>query len=44
MDRDYLAPPTRGKLVSLDPALILTPPRGLEVGYVPMVTCQEKTD
>ncbi len=42
IDRDYMAPPTRGKLVSLDPALIVTPPRGLEVGYVPIVTRQER--
>jgi len=41
-DRDYMAPPTRGKLVSLDPALLVTPPPGLEAGYVPIVTRQEK--
>jgi hypothetical protein len=40
IDRDYMAPPTRGKLVSLDPALLVTPPKGLEVGYVPIVTKQ----
>jgi hypothetical protein len=40
-DRDYLAPPTVGKLASLDPALVLTPPKGLEVGYVPIATRQE---
>jgi hypothetical protein len=40
MDRDYIPPPTRGKLVSLDPALLVTPPEGLEVGYVPIVTRQ----
>ena len=40
IDRDYMAPPTRGKLVALDPALIVTPPKGLEVGYVPIVTRQ----
>ena len=39
-DRDYMAPPTRGKLVALDPALMVTPPKGLEVGYVPIVTHQ----
>lgn len=41
IDRDYMAPPTRGKLVALDPALLVSPPRGLEVGYVPIVTHQE---
>ena len=40
MDRDYMGPPTRGKLVALDPALLVTPPKGLEVGYVPIVTKQ----
>jgi hypothetical protein len=39
-DRDYMAPPTRGKLVALDPALLVKPPPGLEVGYVPVVTRQ----
>ena len=41
-DRNYLAPPDVGSLASLDPALILTPPRGLEVGYVPIATRQAK--
>jgi len=40
-DRDYLAPPTIGKLADIDPALIVTPPTGLEAGYVPIVTRQE---
>ncbi|HEK86164.1 MAG TPA: hypothetical protein ENO29_07415 [Candidatus Aminicenantes bacterium] len=40
-DGSYLQPPSRGKLVDLDPALIVTPPKGLEVGYVPIVTRQE---
>lgn len=39
-DRDYMAPPSRGELVSLDPALFVTPPKGLEIGYVPIVTGQ----
>ncbi len=39
-DRDYLPPPTTGQLADLDPALIVTPPRGLEIGYVPIVTRQ----
>jgi hypothetical protein len=41
IDRDYMTPPTRGALVTLDPALLVTPPKGLEVGYVPIVTRQE---
>ncbi|MGA2063975.1 MAG: hypothetical protein ABSG86_03350 [Thermoguttaceae bacterium] len=40
IDRDYMAPPGRGGLVTLDPALLVTPPAGLEVGYVPIVTRQ----
>ena len=39
-DRDYLAPPTIGKLADVDPALIVTPPPGLEAGYVPIATRQ----
>lgn len=39
-DRAYLPPPTVGKLADLDPALIVTPPKGLEIGYVPIVTRQ----
>ncbi len=41
IDRDYMPPPTSGELVALDPALFVTPPEGLEVGYVPIVTRQE---
>lgn len=40
IDRDYMAPPTRGRLATLDPALMVTPPPGLEVGFVPIVTAQ----
>ena len=40
IDRDYMAPPSRGTLATLDPALLVTPPKGLEVGYVPIVTHQ----
>lgn len=39
-DRDYLEPPAIGKLADIDPALIVTPPPGLEVGYVPIATRQ----
>lgn len=41
MHRDYMAPPSSGKLVALDLGLLVTPPKGLEVGYVPIVTRQE---
>jgi hypothetical protein len=40
-DRDYLAPPTVGTLVEIDPALLVTPPKGKEAGYVPIATRQE---
>jgi hypothetical protein len=40
IDRQYMAPPTTGKLVALDPALLVTPPPGLEAGFVPIVTQQ----
>jgi hypothetical protein len=36
-----MAPLRFGKLARLDPALLVTPPKGLEVGYVPIVTRQE---
>ncbi|MHC4456611.1 MAG: hypothetical protein ACYS0I_05870 [Planctomycetota bacterium] len=39
-DRDYLAPPAIGKLAHIDPALIVTPPPGLEAGYVPIAIRQ----
>lgn len=39
-ERDYLAPPKLGKLAHIDPALIVTPPKGMEAGYVPIATRQ----
>ena len=39
-DREYLPAPMIGKLAEIDPALIVTPPKGMEVGYVPIVTRQ----
>lgn len=39
-DLDYLPPPKTGTLAEIDPALIVTPPEGFEVGYVPIVTWQ----
>jgi hypothetical protein len=40
INRAYMSPPSRGVLVKLDPALIVAPPKSLEVGYVPIVTHQ----
>jgi hypothetical protein len=40
-DREYLSPPASGELAELDPAMIVAPPAGLEIGYVPIVTKQE---
>ena len=40
-NRNYLPSPTAGKLAEIDPALIVTPPKGFEVGYVPIVSRQE---
>ncbi len=37
---DYIPPLAHGKLVSIDPALIVKPPKGLEIGYVPIVAQQ----
>ncbi|MBD3631049.1 hypothetical protein [Cyclobacterium sp.] len=39
-EREYLPPPLIGELAELDPALIVKPPAGFEVGYVPIVTQQ----
>jgi hypothetical protein len=39
-DDEYLPPPSAGTLAEIDPALIVTPPKGLEAGYVPIVTKQ----
>jgi hypothetical protein len=39
-EREYLPAPARGQLADIDPALIVTPPAGLEIGYVPIVTRQ----
>ena len=38
--REYLPPPKAGKLADLDPAVVVAPPKGLEIGYVPIATRQ----
>ncbi|MBM3986985.1 MAG: hypothetical protein FJ294_03390 [Planctomycetes bacterium] len=40
-ERSYLPTATLGKLAALDPGVLVTPPKGLEAGYVPIVTRQE---
>jgi hypothetical protein len=39
-DKEYLPPNTVGTLADIDPALIVTPPKGMEIGYVPIATRQ----
>lgn len=40
--KEYMPAPRDGKpLVSIDKGLLVTPPAGLEIGYVPIVTSQE---
>jgi hypothetical protein len=44
INRDYMPAPVNGKvLVNIDAALIVTPPPGLQKGYVPIITRQEKS-
>jgi hypothetical protein len=40
IDSEYIPEPTFGALVSLDKNLLVTPPKGLEIGYVPIVVSQ----
>jgi hypothetical protein len=40
IDDEYLPANTVGKLADIDPALIVAPPKGFEIGYVPIVVRQ----
>lgn len=40
---EYLAPPSVGNLATIDPKAVIEPPVGFEIGYVPIVTRQQKT-
>ncbi|MGK0315179.1 MAG: hypothetical protein ACI86M_001407 [Saprospiraceae bacterium] len=40
---EYMAAPLIGDIATVDPEAIVQPPAGLEIGYVPIVTRQEKT-
>ena len=40
--QNFMQPPTGGVLATLDPSLFVTPPAGLEAGYVPIVIEQSE--
>jgi hypothetical protein len=40
-DKSYMAPPRFGRLASVDAAVLVKPPKGLEVGYVPVAIRQD---
>jgi hypothetical protein len=40
-DKAYMAPPSRGRLASIDTALLVKPPKWLEKGYVPVAIRQD---
>ncbi|MCD6347781.1 MAG: T9SS type A sorting domain-containing protein [Bacteroidales bacterium] len=40
---EYMSPPVVGSIATIDPEAIVQPPPGLEIGYVPIVTRQEKS-
>jgi hypothetical protein len=40
---EYMKPPVVGSIATIDPGAIVQPPAGLEIGYVPIVTRQEKS-
>lgn len=44
INRNYIPNPTSGSLVDFDSALLVTPPTGLEVGFVPVVLSQRAQD
>ena len=43
IDGVYLAPPRAGTLAAFDSNLFVTPPKGMEIGFVPIVVRQEIT-
>jgi len=44
VDNPVLNPPTFGDLALIDDALILTPPDGMEVGFVPIALRQYESE
>ncbi|MEM9412717.1 MAG: sialate O-acetylesterase, partial [Planctomycetota bacterium] len=43
IEDDYIAPLKNGVVATVDPGALVKPPSGLEVGFVPIVTRQEKS-
>lgn len=43
LDQNYMKDPSSGSLVAFDTALFVSPPPGLEIGYVPIVVGQAKS-
>lgn len=41
-NKDFMAPPSIGNIATLDGALLVVPPKGLEIGYVPVVIRQSR--
>ena len=41
IDKEFMAPPTNGNLVSVEKSLIVKPPLGMEIGYVPIALEQK---
>lgn len=42
--KEYMPPPAMGTIAALDTALLVKPPKGLEVGYVPIVVRQSSSE
>ena len=40
-DIEFMAPPSKGELAEFDPGLLVKPPQGKEVGWVPIIVRQE---
>ena len=41
VEKDFIAPPTCAKLVTIEKSLLVKPPSGMEIGYVPIVLDQK---
>ena len=41
-EKEFMSAPTNGKLISIENSLVVTPPLGMEIGYVPIALAQKK--